>query len=954
MGELIRQFDWKKTTLGEPAGWPLSLQTTVGIILHSAFPMFLFWGRELLCFYNDAYRPSLGKDGKHPLIGKSAKEAWPDIWDFIGPLIEKVMATGEAVWFEDQLLPIYRNGKMEDVYWTFSYSPSYGDDGSVQGVFVTCTETTNKILAAQKLENSQVELLNSFEQSPVAIATISKDKLTFRLVNRFYAELVGRTPGELKDKPMLEALPELAGQGFDTLLEEVIETGVPFLSPVVPVKLDRKGVSETVYMDLAYHPQYDLQGNIMGVLVVATDVSKQVSAQKELAESKERLVFAIDAAELGTWDLDPVTNKFNGNDRLKAWFGLPPGSEIELSRATDVIIEEDRPRVLNAIERALSNENGGRYEVEYTIRNPNTGKLTIVKAKGQAHFDDRGVPFTFNGTLQDVTEESTVKKQLAREVIEQRAAQRQLEESELFSRNIFYNSPVAKLVLKGSEMKIDRVNENMLTMLGRDHSVVGQLFFEALPELKNTALPGRLSHVFLTGETFVQPEEKLEFFRYGISHSGFYNYTYKALSSTSGEIYGVMVTAVEVTQQVIARKQVEEKEKELRDLITAAPIGICVVSGNSIKAEDVNDRFELISGKSRAQLLTQPFWKVLHEIAPVFEPILANVFESGETFSSNEHEIVLLRGGKEEKIFATFQYVPVIDAAGSVIKVIMLAVEVTHQVEMRKKIEEAVVKRTLELAESNRSLQRSNKELEQFAYIASHDLQEPIRKISTFTQLLEFSIKDMSEKSKDYVTKIYNSTERMSTLIRDVLAYSRVNDESDEFEKVDLNKIIETVKTDFELQIEQTKATIEIADLPTIDAIPTQMIQLFNNLMSNSLKYRRPGVSPVIQISCSVAKEEKVAKRMALNPAKKYFHLEFRDNGIGFHEDYVDRIFKIFQRLHGKTEFEGTGIGLAIVLKIIQKHQGHISAMVGENGGAIFNILLPEVVDLVPQVDQPA
>lgn len=945
MGELVRNYDWEQTELGKPLNWPLSLQTTVGIILHSAFPMFLFWGKDLLCFYNDAYRPSLGKDGKHPLIGKGGKEAWPDIWHFIGPLIEKVMTTGEAVWFEDQFLPIYRNGKMEDVYWTFSYSPAYGDDGDVEGVFVTCTETTNKVIASQKLENSQAELLGYFEQSPVAIATISKENLTFRLANSFYGELVGRTPEEIINKPLLEALPELEGQGFDTLLEEVIATGVPFISPVVPVTLKRKGIVETFYVNLTYQPQRDLQGLIKGVLVVATDVTKQVLAQNELKESKERLVFAIDAAELGTWELNPATNKFIGNDRLKAWFGLEPGSEIELSQATDVIIEEDRPRVIKAIAHALTLESGGRYDLEYTIRNPVTGKETIVKAKGQARFDDTGVPYTFSGTLEDVTEAFTVKKQLAQEVIEQENAKKRIEESELFSENIFYNSPVAKLVFTGPEMKVDRVNENMLNILGRDQKIVGMPFIEAVPELASTPLMNRLTKVFTTGETYVQSEEKLDLIRFGIPYTGYYNYIYKALLSTSGEIYGVMVTATEVTDQVAIREQIESKEKELRDLISIAPLGICVVSGIEARIEEVNERFILISGKKPAQFKNATYWNVFPEVAEAFSPVLENVFKSGVKFSIAETELTLIRHGVPEKMFVTFDYVPIRDSSGEVSKIIVLVIEVTHQVETRKKIEEAVIERTKELAETNRSLQHSNKELEQFAYIASHDLQEPVRKISTFTQLLEFSIKDISEKSKDYISKIYNSTDRMTKLIRDVLAFSRINEDSDDFEKVDLNKIISTVKTDFELQIKQTQASIEFSGLPTIEAIPTQMIQLFGNLMSNALKYRRPDVKPSIRILCSVAKEEKVARRMALDKSKKYYHIEFSDNGIGFHKDHIDKIFKIFQRLHGKAEFEGTGIGLAIALKIIQKHQGHISAGVGESGGAVFDILLPESIE---------
>ena len=811
MGELTRNFDWQKTSVGSPEQWPLSLRTTVGIILHSAFPMFLFWGKDLLCFYNDAYRPSLGIDGKHPLIGKKAKEAWPEIWDFIQPIIEKVMTTGVASWYEDQLLPIYRNGKMEDVYWTFSYSPAYGDDGQVAGVFVTCTETTEKIKAA-----------------------------------------------------------------------EVV------------------------------------------------------------MESKDQLQFAVEAADLGTWELNPFTNKFRGNDRLKAWFGLSPEEEIELSLATNVIAEKDRDRVNAAISYALTFESGGFYDVDYTIQNPLTLKETIVKAKGKAYFNDQNQAYRFSGTLQDVTSETMIRKQLAMEVAEQKLAKAMLEESELFSHSVIYNSPVAKIVFTGPEMKITIANENMLHILGRDSSVLGKPFLEVMPELAQTPLIERMNHVFLTGETYTQPEEKLELIRFGKPYTGYYSYIYKALRQVSGEIYGIMATATEITDQVVARQKIEVQEKELRDLISAAPIGICVVSGNPLRAEEVNDRFLLISGKSREQFLNHPYWVVLPEIASLFEDALQNVIDTGVRFTSEEHEMMLIREGIEEKIYATFEYVPVADINNKVTKVIILAIDVTHQVETIKRIEQAVNERTKELAELNYSLKRSNSELEQFAYIASHDLQEPVRKISTFMQMLERSIGDVSEQSKNYIDKIYGSTDRMAKLIRDVLAFSQIAQVTHDSEEVDLVQVIRTVEADFELLIEQTGATIEMNNLPVITANASQMTQLFNNLMSNALKYIRPGMPPCIQISAAIAKKEKVESHPQLSTNKKYYHITFSDNGIGFEQEHADRIFKIFQRLHGKAEFEGTGIGLSICRKIVQSHQGHISAAVGENGGAVFNILLPK------------
>ena len=146
IGDLVISHAWEKTSLGPIEEWPLSLRITLYDVLHSGFPMFLFWGEEFLCFYNNAFRPSLGAEGKHPAIGKKAIVVWGEIWDIIGPLLQKVFVTGESVMFEDRLVPFYRDGKVEDIYWTFTYSPALGEDDKISGVLVTCFETTRHVM----------------------------------------------------------------------------------------------------------------------------------------------------------------------------------------------------------------------------------------------------------------------------------------------------------------------------------------------------------------------------------------------------------------------------------------------------------------------------------------------------------------------------------------------------------------------------------------------------------------------------------------------------------------------------------------------------------------------------------------------------------------------------------------------------------------------------------------
>ncbi|MFN0036333.1 MAG: ATP-binding protein [Saprospiraceae bacterium] len=243
------------------------------------------------------------------------------------------------------------------------------------------------------------------------------------------------------------------------------------------------------------------------------------------------------------------------------------------------------------------------------------------------------------------------------------------------------------------------------------------------------------------------------------------------------------------------------------------------------------------------------------------------------------------------------------------------------------------------LANQNVALEKSNRDLEQFAHVASHDLQEPLRKIQTFTNLLQLRGGDKAELEK-YTQKIEESAARMSQLIQSVLNYSRVTQSHALLEQTDLNDVFARIGTDFELLIEEKNAQVEVGPLPTIPGLPLQLSQLFSNLLSNALKFSTTE-HPLIRISALPASTEEVAEHPLLDPARQYVHLIFEDNGIGFSQQYSERIFAIFQRLHDKQAYAGTGIGLALCKKIVDNHGGDISAHGELDKGARFDIYLP-------------
>lgn len=259
-------------------------------------------------------------------------------------------------------------------------------------------------------------------------------------------------------------------------------------------------------------------------------------------------------------------------------------------------------------------------------------------------------------------------------------------------------------------------------------------------------------------------------------------------------------------------------------------------------------------------------------------------------------------------------------------------------VEMKKDLLQYNQKMEQLVAERTDDLARSNEDLQQFAHVASHDLKEPLRKISIFCDLLtNEQNSSLSEQGKRYLEKIAHSSNRMSNMIEGILAYSTGDFNEPDYESIDLTYLLQGVLTDLEMVIQQKDAKIDYHHLPVIQGNPFLLQQLFYNLLNNSLKFSNPSVKPVITIQSNYVDK---ANQVQSNPSD-YLHLEFKDNGIGFNPAYAEKIFGIFTRLHAKDKFEGTGLGLALCKKIVQRHGGKIYAESEEGKGATFHIILP-------------
>ena len=415
MGEHTRSLDWSKTTLGDLSAWPKSLLITLSTLLHSRSPMFLWWGPELVQFYNDAYRPSLGNDGKHPTaLGQHGEACWPEIWPVIKPLIDQVMSGGEAVWMEDQLIPIYRNNRLDDVYWTFGYSRVLDDEGRPMGVLVICNETTEKVRSRLAIERAQAEaeqqrdrLSRFFMQAPAGICVLGGPELVFEFVNPLYQQLF---PGrELLGKPVLQAVPEIKDQPIEQILNEVFATGETFEGRglLIPLARTAEGPVEDRYFNFIYQARTDGKGSVDGILVFVFEVTEIINDRHELEKTQDTLKAAVTSAQLGTFDLDVAAGKLKWNDRCRTLFGISHHDEVTYDGTFLAGLHpQDRARVEAHIAEVFNKSiNNGIYDIEFRTIGVENCKLRWIRALGQAYFDQDDKPVRFVGSALDITEQ---------------------------------------------------------------------------------------------------------------------------------------------------------------------------------------------------------------------------------------------------------------------------------------------------------------------------------------------------------------------------------------------------------------------------------------------------------------------------------------------------------------------------------------------------------------------
>ena len=399
----------------------------------------------------------------------------------------------------------------------------------------------------------------------------------------------------------------------------------------------------------------------------------------------------------------------------------------------------------------------------------------------------------------------------------------------------------------------------------------------------------------------------------------------------------VLLVLDDVTERRALENSLKANADYLRTMLDSTPL-ISTAAQPDGKIIFYNKYFLEYSGFQFDEIVAQG-WEAIIDPADIerIRKAWSHAITTGEVFYQD------LRFKRHDGVYRWHlsRATPIRDNRGDITSWVGTSTEIHDQKMFAEELKRKVKERTASLLESNLELEHSNKNLEQFAFIASHDLQEPLRKIQTFSSMLSDNFgQELPPAASGIIAKIAACSKRMSELIENTLRFFGVENSSNQFQDVNLNDILKKVLTDFSLVIEEKKALIRTSSLPTATVIPGQVNQLFYNLISNSLKFTR-NVSIEINISSRKLSLVEVLKYPNLKKEQSYFEILFADNGIGFDELHKDRIFEIFQRLHSQNVFLGTGMGLALCKKIVMNHHGEIFAESNPGAGALFHVILP-------------
>ncbi|HLL96032.1 MAG TPA: PAS domain-containing protein, partial [Spirosoma sp.] len=845
-------------------------------------------------------------------------------------------------------LVLNRHDREERAYFNSIWEPLRQGDGRINGFIVVAHEVTTQVVARKQAEESEAKLRSLIGEAPVATALFVGPQMRIELANELMVSYFGRGPSIL-GKPIRDVLTAPSEAQAVQLLDEVFRTGNPYEAMGAPAELVINNVAGTYYFNISLKPLRNASGEIYAVLEMAVDVTAQVLAQKELQASEARFRSIVKQAPMAIGLLGGREMVIEVvNDHLLAIWGKQ--ASITGLRLVDALPQIEGQGLIELLEGV------------YDTGEPFTGHNMAVQLERNDQMEDAYFDFVYT-PLRDTDQSITGVMILASEVTQEVRARRAIEASEVKLRSVIASAPAAIGLFVGRELRVELTNQAFIDIVGKGPDIVGKPLREVMPELltENQPFLQILDEVYTTGQMFQSYGSRVDIVRQGVMTHNYYNITYTPLRDETGQIYAILDIAIDVTEEIKARQQLAEAEEALRGAIELAKLGTWSLEP-ATGVVTFSERIRSWFGFEDQETLDTVYNPIHEHDRQRVADAIANALkpESGGVYKE-EYRVVHYQTGQERILHAQGQ--TFFDDQGKPVKIVGTAQDVTEQRQRQLTLEQQVQQQTEELAaankelasqneeyvainerliESTQQLERSNENLQRFAYIASHDLQEPLRKVQQFGDLLKSGYGGQLGEGLAYLERMQSAASRMSTLIRDLLEFSRISTQRETGTPVSLEEVIERVLATLELVITETNAQVRIQPLPTVLGDAPQLSQLFQNLLSNALKFHRPGVQPVIRISAQWVSADHLPEKV--KPTRgliAYHRIDVADNGIGFEEKYLDRIFEVFQRLHGRNEYAGTGVGLAICEKVAFNHGGAITASSQPGQGATFSVYLP-------------
>ncbi|GAB4050325.1 PAS domain-containing sensor histidine kinase [Spirosoma litoris] len=651
--------------------------------------------------------------------------------------------------------------------------------------------------------------------------------------------------------------------------------------------------------------------------------------------------FALQAAGMGVWELDPVTNEILWDDRCRELFGLAKDNNLTYEQAIQYIHPEDVRQVNIAVQWAMNPQSNGLFDETYRTIGVDDGQLRWVRFYGRSYFSEAGEIYRFAGVAQEVTQQILAQQREAATRQESQRQQRIYEAITASTPDLMYVFDL--------NYRFTYANQALLEMWGSTwEKSIGKGLLENGYEPWHAEMHEREIDKVVATKQLIRGEVS---FPHATLGKRIYDYVFAPVLNEKGEVEAIAGTTRDITEIKQAEAALQASEERFRSFVTASSDVVYIMSADWRQMNQMD-------GKTFLADTQEPSRNWLLKYIPAedqlqFEMAIEDAIATKRVFEL-EHRVVQADGTIG---WTVSRAVPILDEQGQIVEWFGTASDVTErkraeealrQSEERYRhlsaeLEERVKARTQALSQANADLKRSNDNLQQFAYVASHDLQEPLRKIQSFSTLLTQQLDNqLNETAKDHLQRITAAGARMSTLIKDLLAYSRISTRQQAFGPVSLGTIVADVLTMLEWDISQSGAQISVEPLPVIKGDESQLGQLFQNLLTNAIKFVAPGQSPQIRI-------EYIQRSLGELPpdvkpsveASIYHQITIKDNGIGFDEKYADRIFQVFQRLHSKQEYAGTGVGLAICQRVVENHGGAIKASSQPGQGASFQVYLP-------------